>query len=168
MNAPPELTAGRLFHRPAATGPAYWGPGDHYTFLVTGEESGGAYFVMEALVLPGGGPPPHIHTREDETYYILEGQIEVLLGEETSIAGPNDFVNVPRGTVHCFRNAGSETARMVLTFTPAGIEKWFEEKRSSARRTKHTRPPTTSTRSSLATLPQRRSMASSSSDASGS
>jgi quercetin dioxygenase-like cupin family protein len=123
----PEPTAGRLFHRPVATGPAYWGPGDHYTFLVTGEESGGAYFVMEALVPPGGGPPTHVHTREDETYYILEGQIEVLLGDETIVACPHDFVNIPRGTVHRFCNTGTETARMVLTFTPAGIERWFEE-----------------------------------------
>ncbi len=82
---------------------------------------------MEALVPAGGGPPPHIHTREDETYYVLAGEIEVLLGEETVVAGPNDFVNIPRGTVHCFRNTGTETARMVLTFTPAGIEGWFEE-----------------------------------------
>jgi quercetin dioxygenase-like cupin family protein len=119
--------AARLFHRPVATGPAFWGPGDHYTFLVTGEESGGAYFAMEALVPPGGGPPPHIHTREDETFYLLEGQIEFLLGEETIVAGPGDFVNVPRGTVHRFHNAGAETARMVLTFTPAGLERWFEE-----------------------------------------
>ena len=120
-------TAARLFHRPVATGPAYWGPGDHYTFLVTGEESGGAYFAMEALVPPGGGPPPHIHTREDETFYLLEGQVEFLLGEETLVAGPGDFVNIPRGTVHRFRNTGAETARLVLTFTPAGIERWFEE-----------------------------------------
>jgi quercetin dioxygenase-like cupin family protein len=120
-------TAGRLLHRPVATGPAYWGPGDRYTFLVTGEESGGAYFAMEAYVPPGGGPPPHIHTREDETFYVLEGQIEVLLGEETVVAGSGDFVNVPRGTVHCFRNAGTETARLVLTFAPAGIEGFFEE-----------------------------------------
>lgn len=119
--------AARLFHRPVATGPAYWGPGDHYTFLVTGEESGGAYFAMEALVPQGGGPPPHIHTREDETFYLLAGQIEFLLGEETIVAGAGDFVNVPRGTVHRFRNTGTETARMVLTFTPAGIERWFEE-----------------------------------------
>jgi mannose-6-phosphate isomerase-like protein (cupin superfamily) len=118
---------GRLLHRPVATGPAFWGPGDHYTFLVTGEETGGAYFVMEALVPPGGGPPPHIHNREDETYYILEGQIETLLGEETVMTGPHDFVNIPRGTVHRFRNTGTETARMILTFTPAGIEHWFEE-----------------------------------------
>ena len=120
-------TAGRLLHRPVATGPAFWGPGDRYTFLVTGEESGGAYFAMEAFVPPGGGPPPHIHSREDETFYVLEGQIEVLLGEETIVAGIGDFVNVPRGTVHCFRNTGTETARVVLTFTPAGIEGFFTE-----------------------------------------
>ena len=122
----PERT-GHLVHRPVATGPAFWGPGDHYTFLVTGEETGGAYFAMEALVPPGGGPPPHIHTREDETFYVLEGEIEFLLGEETILAGPGDFVNVPRQTVHRFLNVGAETARLVLTFTPAGIDRWFAE-----------------------------------------
>ena len=60
-------TSARLLHRGAGTGPSYWGPGDRYTFLVTGEESGGAYFAMEAFVPPGGGPGPHVHTREDET-----------------------------------------------------------------------------------------------------
>jgi quercetin dioxygenase-like cupin family protein len=119
-------TSAELFHRPSGTGPAFWGPGDHYTFLVTGEESGGAYFAMLALVPPGGGPPPHIHTREDETFYLLEGQVEFLLGEETIVAGPGDFVNVPRGIVHRLQNTGTETARLVLTFTPAGIEHWFE------------------------------------------
>lgn len=119
-------SAGRLLHRPVNTGPAFWGPGDHYTFLVTGAESGGAYFAMEALVPPGGGPPPHIHRREDETFYLIDGRIEFLLGEDRITAGPGDFINVPRGTVHCFRNTGVETARMVLTFTPAGMEHFFE------------------------------------------
>jgi quercetin dioxygenase-like cupin family protein len=119
--------ASRLLHRPVATGPAFWGPGDHYTLLVTGEESGGAYFVMEALVPPGGGPPPHIHRREDETFYLVEGEIKFRLGDETVMAGPGDFVNVPRGTVHRFENTGTETARMILTFTPAGMEHFFEE-----------------------------------------
>src|SRR3712207_1001584 len=100
---------GDLIHRPTRTGRAYWGPGDHYTFLVTGEESGGAYFAMDALVPPGGGPPPHIHTREDETFYILEGEVEFLVGEELTVAGPGAFVNVPRGTVHRFRNTGTES-----------------------------------------------------------
>jgi quercetin dioxygenase-like cupin family protein len=118
---------GRLLHRPVDTGRAYWGPGDRYTFLVTGEESGGAYFTMEALVPTGGGPPPHIHTREDETLYLIEGQIELLLGDRKIMAGPGDFVNVPRGNVHCFRNVGATTARLIITFAPAGIDKYFEE-----------------------------------------
>ena len=123
----PAQQAGRILHRPVGTGAAFWGPGDHYTFLVTGEDTGGAYFVMEALVPPGGGPPPHIHTREDETYYILDGHIETTLGDQTTVAGPGDFVNIPRDTLHCFRNTGTETARMILTFVPAGIEAWFLE-----------------------------------------
>jgi quercetin dioxygenase-like cupin family protein len=120
-------TSARLFHRPVGSGAAYWGPRDLYRFLVTGEESGGAYFAMEALVPPGGGPPPHIHRREAETFYLIQGHIEFRLGEEIVTAGPGDFVNVPRDTVHCFRNTGTEMARMVLTFTPAGMERFFEE-----------------------------------------
>lgn len=116
-----------LFHRAAGTGRTYWGPGDLYTFLVTGEESGGAYFAMEALVPPGGGPPPHIHRREDETFYVIDGECTFRLGSDIVRAGPGDFVNIPRGTVHCFRNDGVDTARLILTFTPAGIEHFFEE-----------------------------------------
>lgn len=105
----------------------YVGPGDLYRFLVTGAESDGAYFAMEAIVPPGGGPPPHIHRHEDETFYIVEGECSILLGEESITAGVGDFVNVPRGTVHRFHNQGTEAMRMIVTFTPAGIEKFFEE-----------------------------------------
>jgi quercetin dioxygenase-like cupin family protein len=118
---------GRLFHRRAGSGRSYWGPGDLYTFLVTGEESGGACFAMEALVPSGGGPPPHIHRNENETFYVLEGRCTFYLGEDTIQAGPGDFVNVPIGTRHCFRNNSAEPVRLVLTFTPSGIEKFFEE-----------------------------------------
>ena len=114
-------------HRPAGTGATYVGPGDLYRFLVTGAETGGAYFAMEAIVPPGGGPPPHIHRREDETFYVVEGECSILLGEESVTAGVGDFVNVPRGTVHRFHNQGTEAMRMIVTFTPAGIETFFEE-----------------------------------------
>src|ERR671916_531376 len=87
-------------YRPAGTGPTYRGPGDLYTFLVTGAESAGAFFAMEAYIPPGGGPPPHIHRNEDETFYVVEGTCSFRLGDETVLAGPGDFVNVPRGTVH--------------------------------------------------------------------
>ena len=118
---------GDLLYRPAGSGETFIGPGDLYRFLVTGAESGGAYFAMEAFVPPGGGPPPHIHRNEDETFYIVEGRCDFLLGDETITGGVGDFVNVPRGTVHRFHNAGATAARMILTFTPAGIEHFFEE-----------------------------------------
>jgi quercetin dioxygenase-like cupin family protein len=116
-----------MFHRPSQTGRTYWGPGDAYTFLVTGDETDGAYFAMEAIVPQGGGPPPHIHTREDETFYVLEGECTFRLGDETITAGPGDFVNVPRGQVHNFFNERPDLLRMIVTFTPAGLEKFFEE-----------------------------------------
>ncbi|PYV69919.1 MAG: cupin domain-containing protein [Acidobacteria bacterium] len=118
---------GQIVHLSAGTGRAFWGPGDMYTFLVTGEQTGGAYFVMEALVPPGGGPPPHIHRNEDETFYIVEGQCSIRLSDQTVNAAAGDFVNVPQGIVHCFRNEGTSTMRMVLTYSPSGIEKSFEE-----------------------------------------
>jgi quercetin dioxygenase-like cupin family protein len=125
MTATP-LTHSPLF-RPARAGAVFLGPGDLYRFLVTGAESGGTYFAMEAYVPPGGGPPPHIHRNEDETFYIVEGEIEFLLGDEIVTGGVGDFVNMPRGVVHRFHNAGTTPARMILTFTPAGIEGFFEE-----------------------------------------
>jgi mannose-6-phosphate isomerase-like protein (cupin superfamily) len=93
----------------------------------TGAETGGAYFAMEAFVPPGGGPPPHIHRNEDETFYVVEGTVDFRLGDDTVTAGVGDFVNVPRGSVHCFHNGGTEPMRMILSFTPAGMEKFFEE-----------------------------------------
>jgi mannose-6-phosphate isomerase-like protein (cupin superfamily) len=121
------MSAPSMFHRPHDSGLSFWGPGDRYTFLVTGAETGGAYFSMLAVVPPMGGPPPHTHRDEDETFYVLEGRPTFRLGDERVQAGPGDFVNIPRGMLHCFRNFTDEPVRMILTFTPAGIEHFFEE-----------------------------------------
>lgn len=122
-----STTTSTLFHRPAGTGKAYWGPGDHYTFLVTGEESHGAFFTMEAIVPPGGGPPMHIHRNEQETFYVLEGQCTFGLEDETVVAGPGDVVNVPIGVKHFFRNDGVEPMKLIVSVYPAGLEHFFEE-----------------------------------------
>ena len=103
------------------------GPGDRYTFLVTGDQSNGAYFVMEAIVPPGGGPPPHIHHREQESFYVLEGTLDIRMGDQTVHASAGDFVHIPCGTVHCFRNNGDLLARQLLIFSPGGMERFFEE-----------------------------------------
>jgi quercetin dioxygenase-like cupin family protein len=123
----PVTPGARLLHRPVDSGDVYWGPGDSYRFLVTGAETAGAYFVMEAFVPTGGGPPPHIHRHEDETFYVVEGRSDFRLGDELITAGPGDFVNIPRGAVHHFHNPYAEPARMILTFTPADIEHFFRE-----------------------------------------
>lgn len=113
--------------RPSGTAPAVWGPGDLYNFLVTGEETNNAFFQLEAIVPPGGGPPPHIHRREDESFYVVSGELEVLVGESTYKAKAGDFVFIPRGTVHKFKNSGGSTAVQLVTFVPAGMERFFRE-----------------------------------------
>jgi quercetin dioxygenase-like cupin family protein len=117
----------RIHHVPAGSGPVYWGPGDQIRFILTGAETGGAFFLADVSVPPGGGPPPHIHDREDETFYLLQGTVTVRVGDQTLYASQGDCVHLPRGIAHSFRNTGKENARMLVTATPAGIEKFFEE-----------------------------------------
>jgi quercetin dioxygenase-like cupin family protein len=117
-----------LFHRASASGRRYWAPAGLYTFLVTGEESGGAYFAMEALVTPGGGSTiRHLHRHEAETFYILEGTCTVYLEDAAIDVHAGDFVNIPVGAEHCFHNTSASPVRMILTFTPAGFETLIEE-----------------------------------------
>jgi quercetin dioxygenase-like cupin family protein len=113
-------------HVPDGEGRAFWGPGDRYRFLVTGEQTAGTCFILEALVPPGGGPPPHIHHKEDEFFFLLEGRLRVEVGGRVILAGKGDFVHAPRGVAHTFRNDDDSVARMLAIFTPAGMEGWFE------------------------------------------
>jgi quercetin dioxygenase-like cupin family protein len=113
--------------RPTGTAPAVWGPGDLYSLLATGEETNNAFFQFEAIVPEGGGPPPHIHSREDESFYIVSGRLEILLGDKTYQAKRGDFVYIPRGTVHSFKNVGGDTAVQLVTFVPSGMERFFRE-----------------------------------------
>jgi quercetin dioxygenase-like cupin family protein len=113
--------------RPNGSAPAVYGPGDVYNFLATGEETNNSFFQFEAIVPKGGGPPPHIHSREDESFYVVSGNLEMVLGDSTYEAKAGDFVFIPRGTVHQFRNVGSGTAIQLVTFVPAGMEKYFRE-----------------------------------------
>jgi len=112
---------------PAGTGPAYSSPGDQITFLITGAETGGAFFMAEVFVPPGGGVPMHVHQREEESFYLLDGTLTIQVGAKTLNASPGDLVHLPRGVPHCFRNAGSAAAKFLAVVTPAGLEKFFEE-----------------------------------------
>ena len=101
--------------------------GDVYRFVMTGHETDGRYTLLEATVLPGGGPPPHIHRREEETFYVLEGEITFQIGDEKSVCGPGTFVHVPIGNLHAFRNESNQAAKMLITFSPSGLEGMFFE-----------------------------------------
>ena len=78
-------------------------------------------------MVPGGGPPPHVHTREDETFYIQQGTLAAQVGDKALNVSAGDFVHVPRGVVHSFKNVGQETAKLLLVVTPAGLENFFAE-----------------------------------------
>jgi quercetin dioxygenase-like cupin family protein len=101
--------------------------GDVYSFLVTGDETGGKYALWEAIVPPGGGPPPHVHSREEEGFYILEGQITIQVGQQRIVASAGMFANMPVGTQHSFKNESNQPARMLISVAPAGLEKMFFE-----------------------------------------
>ena len=71
---------------------------------------------------PQGGPPPHLHTREDETFHVLEGELEFVVGERTLSTSAGSVVYAPRGVLHGFRNVGTTHSRMAVIITPAGLE----------------------------------------------
>jgi len=100
--------------------------GDVYRFLATDEDTNGKYALWEAIV-PPGGPPPHVHSREEEGFYILAGEITFQIGEDKIVATAGMFANMPVGTPHCFKNKSCRPAKMLISVAPAGLEKMFFE-----------------------------------------
>src|SRR3954465_618051 len=101
--------------------------GDVYRFLGTGGDTNGKYALWEALVPPGGGPPPHVHSREEEGFFVLEGEITFTVSGERVVASAGTVANMPVGTPHSFKNEGDRPARMLISVAPAGLENMFFE-----------------------------------------
>ena len=98
---------------------------------VKAKDTLGAYSLTESIVQPSTGPVPHRHSREDESFYVLEGELEFRMGERGErriVAAPGTFVFAPRGIPHTFRNVGTTPARVLVIISPAGLEKFFEER----------------------------------------
>lgn len=121
-------------HATLGSGRSFWGPGDYYTFLVTGEESGGSMFGLDCVVGSGGGPPPHRHLAEDEFFYVFEGTLSFTAADESRPVSAGESVFVPRGTAHSYRNVGDGDVRMLAVYSPAGMEGWFREGVHAGRR----------------------------------
>ena len=108
-------------------GKSLWVLGDLYTFKVVGEDTGGSFALIEVQVQPENGPPPHIHHREDETFYVLDGEFSFLHGDRGFIATSGSLIYISKGTLHTFKNVGTAPGRLLVVITPAGFEKFFEE-----------------------------------------
>lgn len=108
-------------------GKSRWVLADLLTFKVTGEQTGGEFAAVELEVEPQNGPPPHIHHREDETFYVLDWKFSFLHGERTFTATSGAFVYIPKGTVHTYKNVGSGKGRLLGIISPAGFEKFLEK-----------------------------------------
>jgi quercetin dioxygenase-like cupin family protein len=117
----------QLAHVPAGTGQIYRSPIDQVAVLLTGEQTGGAFFMGEAIVPPGCGNPPHSHARETETFYLQQGTLTIQVGDMTLNASPGDVVQLPRNVVHSFKNTGNVNAKVLIVAEPAGLEQFFQE-----------------------------------------
>jgi mannose-6-phosphate isomerase-like protein (cupin superfamily) len=121
--ADPRWSKRGAVYVPNGEGPTAWVGGDVYTAKATAASTNGSLSLIEASVPPGAGPMAHVHNANDEAFYLLAGQLEFLDGDHTFVASMGDFVFVPRGTRHRFRNPGTHPARMLFLFTPAGPER---------------------------------------------
>ncbi len=117
----------RGFQVSPGVGQQVWVVDELIRFIATGSETGGAYTLTESMVLPNGGPPPHVHHRDDEAFWVLEGELEVVVGEQAYTVPTGGYVHLPRGVPHRFVNAGSAPARFLTLIVPAGLEGFFRD-----------------------------------------
>ena len=115
-----------LFVQPDRGRSYYFGQ-DLYTFKAIGEETGEAYALCEVIVAPQGGTPPHRHSRENESFYIQDGEIEFQLDDRTLVATSGTFLHSPKGQLHRFTNTTAIPAKMLVWVTPAGFENFIAE-----------------------------------------
>jgi quercetin dioxygenase-like cupin family protein len=102
--------------------------GDTYRILITGKQTGGAYAAIDMLIPPNGGPGPHSHAGFQESFYVIEGEIEVKSEVSTYTAKKGSFVDIPMGgIVHCFKNKSNETTHLLCFVVPSGLEEFFLE-----------------------------------------
>ncbi len=113
-------------HIPKDGGKAVHVLGISMLIRIHGRDTGGVLSVVESHDVPGGGPPPHIHHREDETFQILEGEYEFTVGGQTISASQGTTLYAPRGIPHTYRCVGQKPGKLMVTLTPAGFEEFFE------------------------------------------
>ncbi|MEU3980602.1 cupin domain-containing protein [Streptomyces sp. NPDC026672] len=130
----PRYTKRGALHVPAGEGLSVWSTGDIYTVKLLGSVTSGRLSFIEASVPSGSGSAvlPHVHEHRDESFYLTSGELEFLDGDHKFIARQGDFVHVPMGIRHSFKNVGVQTAKMVFMFSPAIPDEAFTKYSSPA------------------------------------
>ncbi len=100
--------------------------GDTYTLLLMGADTAGRFCLIDMHIPPGGGPPPHRHDFE-ETFTLLEGEIEAVFRGERLVVRAGETINIPANAPHQFRNAGDKPVRLLCLCSPSGQEEFFRE-----------------------------------------
>ncbi len=111
-------------------GERLWWMGEPTLLKITGLQTGGSYALAEIVSTPEGFVPLHVHRREDEAFYVLDGEVTFTVGEEMIEAGPGSFVFGPRDVPHRY-TVTTPSARMLMLFSPAGFEGFIRETSSS-------------------------------------
>lgn len=97
-----------------------------FSFLVTAKDTNGAFSLIHCFFRKGFMAPPHYHKLEDESFYMIDGEIDFHVGDERFTVGPGEFILLPKNIPHHF-NLISETAKALLHISPAGFEVFFQE-----------------------------------------
>jgi quercetin dioxygenase-like cupin family protein len=102
--------------------------GDTYRIVISGEQTNGAFAVIDMMIPSNGGPGPHAHANFQESFHVLDGEVEVKTETETYVARKGDFINIPLGgVVHRFKNKSDSVAHLWCVVVPAGLETLFQE-----------------------------------------
>ena len=128
----------KAFKRATSLELSRWYMGMLLTNLVAKQDTNEAYSLLEATLAPGSEPPPHVHSREDELFYVLEGEFDVYVGEQAYKAKTGECVFLPQFKPHAFVIRSSRL-RVLILYTPGGLEEAFHRMSSPA---KNLEPPT--------------------------
>jgi quercetin dioxygenase-like cupin family protein len=123
-----NATKGTTTYVLPSEGQSFWMAGEELaTIKVSAEDTGGAYSIAEVTTPPQVGPPAHIHHTQEETIYVIEGEMEFAIDGTSTRASAGSYVRIPRGVLRDYRNVGNGTARVLIVFAPGGFEGFFEE-----------------------------------------
>lgn len=114
-------------------GEAIWMLNSLYEVRASGDETGGQLTAIEMTIPPEMGPPPHVH-EGGEAVYVLEGQVRYHIGGETHEGGPGTFFYIPAGIEENFEAAEGNAVRLLVIYTPGGLDKFFRDAGEPAQR----------------------------------